>query len=280
MFLKQTQFYKKTLNRSVILALLLTPVIAIHADTNTVTSEEAQQVQRVKEAVMQELRNSDFLQQEIQNGIQAYIKKQQADQVAAAAAEEHRKDALAKNVRRINPERDHIYGDPKAKVTIIEYSDLDCPYCKRFHDTPKKVVENYNGRVNWVYRHFPLNFHPTAMKKAEASECAAELGGNDGFWKFTDALYAGSPAKDNTDPIEKFVSIAEKNGLNRESFKSCLTSAKYVTRVTEDFQEGTRLGINGTPGSILLNSETGETIVVSGAMPLEAITAKIEQIIN
>jgi protein-disulfide isomerase len=280
MYVKQTRFYKQTLNHCVLMALLITPVIAIHADTITTTAEEAQQVQRVKEAVMQELRNSDFLQQEIQKGIQAYIIKQQADQAAAAAAEDRRKDALAKNVRRIDPKRDHIYGDPKATVTIIEYSDLDCPYCKSFHATPKKVVENYNGRVNWVYRHFPLDFHPTAMKKAEASECAAELGGNDGFWKFTDALYAASPAKDTSDPIEKYASIAEKNGLNRESFKNCLTSGKYAARVTEDFQEGTRLGINGTPGSILLNSETGETIVVSGAMPLEAITAKIEQIIN
>lgn len=280
MYVKQTQFYKKTLNRSVLLALLLTPVVGIHADNSTVAADDAQQVQRVKEAVMQELRTSDFLQKEIQNGIQAYIKKQQADQVAAAAAEAKRKDALAKNVRRINPERDHIYGDPKAKVTIIEFSDFDCPYCISFHATPKKVVDKYDGRVNWAYRHFPLDFHPSALKKAEASECAAELGGNDGFWKFTDALYAGSSAKDNSDPIEKYASIAEKNGMNRESFKSCLASAKYAARVTEDLQEGSRLGINGTPGSILLNNETGETIVVSGALPLEAITKKIEQIIN
>ena len=97
----------------------------------------------------------------------------------------------AKNVRPVSAERDHIYGNPDAPISLIEYSDFECPYCKRFHVTAKSVVEAFDGKVNWVYRHFPLAFHnPGAQKQAEASECASELGGNDAFWKYTDALYA------------------------------------------------------------------------------------------
>src|SRR3989344_94253 len=84
-------------------------------------------------------------------------------------------------------EVDHIFGaSPANKVFIIEFSDTECPFCKRFHPTMKKIVENYNGQVAWVYRHFPLAFHTKAKREAEATECAAELGSNDAFWKYLD----------------------------------------------------------------------------------------------
>src|SRR5207237_7967826 len=84
---------------------------------------------------------------------------------------------------------DHVYGNPNASITLIEYSDFECPYCKSVHLTAKRVVDESRGQVNWVYRHFPLEMHnPGAQKQAEASECAAELGGNEAFWKFADAV--------------------------------------------------------------------------------------------
>lgn len=273
-------FVENGIKLCTLLAFLVVPFSAIHAADKSQTTDEAQQVSRVKEAVMQELRESDFLQQQIQIGIQAYIVKQQADQAAAAAEQARLLNERAKNVRRVDAKRDHIYGNQKATVTIIEYSDFDCPYCKSFHGTPRKVVEKYDGRVNWVYRHFPLAFHPDAMKLAEASECAAELGGNDAFWKYTDGLYKRTPSKDASNKVDKLVSLAETIGLDKNAFKACVSSTKYTARVTEDLEEGSRLGISGTPGSILLNSETGEVLVMSGALPLEAVTAKIEQILN
>jgi len=89
-------------------------------------------------------------------------------------------------------ENDHIRGNTDAKVFFVEYSDIDCPFCKTLHVTMQSVVDNYDpGDVAWVYRHFPLtNLHPTAAVKAEASECIAELGGNDAFWDFLDILFA------------------------------------------------------------------------------------------
>lgn len=86
-------------------------------------------------------------------------------------------------------EIDHISGNAQAKLALIEYSDYECPYCQRFHPTAKQLIDN-NSDVMWVFRHFPLdNIHKNARPLAIASECIAKLAGNDGFWKFTDAVY-------------------------------------------------------------------------------------------
>src|SRR3989338_7120472 len=85
---------------------------------------------------------------------------------------------------------DHILGNPSAPVMIIEYSDFDCTYCKGFHDTLHQIIANagVNGRVAWVFRHFPLSeIHPNALPHAKAAECAGEVAGEDGFWKFANA---------------------------------------------------------------------------------------------
>jgi len=87
-------------------------------------------------------------------------------------------------------EKDHIIGDRNAELVIIEYSDTECPFCKTFHKTMKEVVQNYDGKVAWVYRHFPIaQLHSKASKEAEATECAAELGGNQAFWKYLDKIF-------------------------------------------------------------------------------------------
>lgn len=104
------------------------------------------------------------------------------------------------NVRSVN-EGDHLRGDPKATVKIVEFSDLECPFCKNFHFTMQQIMSEYPGKVSWAYRHFPLDsLHPKARKEAEASECAAELGGNDGFWSYVDKLFEITPSNNGLDP--------------------------------------------------------------------------------
>src|SRR3989338_7324058 len=93
----------------------------------------------------------------------------------------------AQNVRPVSAQ-DHIRGDSQAPVKIVEYSDIECPFCKRFHPTMQQVMAQYQGKVAWVYRHFPLSFHQNAEKEAEATECANELGGDNKFWEYTDKL--------------------------------------------------------------------------------------------
>ena len=82
---------------------------------------------------------------------------------------------------------DHIYGNSKAPVVIVEYSDFECPYCKAFHSTLKKIIDESNGDIAWVYRHFPLHTH--SFEELAAAECVAKLKGNDAFWKYGDLLF-------------------------------------------------------------------------------------------
>lgn len=95
---------------------------------------------------------------------------------------------------------DYALGDPSAALTIIEYSDLECPFCKTFHATMQRVFDAYPGQIYWVYRHFPLDsIHPKARKEAEAAECAGELKGNDAFWKYIDTLFEQTPSNNGFD---------------------------------------------------------------------------------
>lgn len=99
------------------------------------------------------------------------------------------KTPLTTEIRPITSD-DHIVGNINAKIIIVEYSDLDCPYCKVFHNTMYRIIKESNGDVAWVYRHYPIpQLHPNAFAKSEASECASEQKGNEGFWKYVDKVF-------------------------------------------------------------------------------------------
>ena len=208
-----------------------------------------------------ELSEKDF-NARVERGIVAFIDKQRR-------AEQDRPNQLAKNVPPPS-KNDHIYGNPAAAISLIEYSDFECPYCKRFHDTAKQVADGSNGQVNLIYRHFPLEFHnPGAQKQAEASECAAEGGGNDAFWKYTDAIYARTRSNGKGFPIENLVPLAVEIGLDQAVFEQCFGNGKFARKVQQQLAEGQRAGIGGTPGNILFQRATGKTIALHGAQPYE-----------
>ncbi len=171
---------------------------------------------------------------------------------------------------------DHIRGNPNAPVKIVEYSDTECPFCKLFHTTMKQVVDEYDGKVAWVYRHFPLDqLHSKADKEAEALECANELGGNEAFWQFTDRLFEVTPSNDGLDPAE-LPKIAEHVGLNVQAFTTCLQSGKYASHVEEDYQNALATGGNGTPWSIVITAG-GEKYPLGGAQPYEVVKQLIDE---
>jgi protein-disulfide isomerase len=149
---------------------------------------------------------------------------------------------------------DHVQGNPNAPVTIIEYSDLQCPYCASFDKTMRQVMENYGDDVRWVYRHFPLSsIHPYARAAAEASECAAEQGK---FWEYADNIF------DNQSSLSQnyLSSAAEQVGLNTAQFEDCLSSGKYSSQVSADYQEGLSLGVTGTPTSFINGQKVPGTL--------------------
>ena len=146
--------------------------------------------------------------------------------------------ADADTVRPID-ETDYVLGNPDAPVKLIEYSDLECPFCKNFHVTMHELMNEYgaSGKVAWVYRHFPLTqLHPKAAKEAEAAECAGELGGNDAFWKYVDRVYEITPSNNGLN-LDQLPQIAEDIGLNRAAFSQCLSSGKYADKVKDSFDE-------------------------------------------
>lgn len=266
---------------SVTLVFLLSATANGQSNGDSNAADQEQLKAEIVEEVIDELRSSEMLQEAVQEGIREFIREQQQAQAEARRRQQQQADQRAENVRPVSAERDHIYGNPDAKVSLIEYSDFECPYCKRFHATAKELVDASDGEVNWVYRHFPLSFHnPGAQREAEASECAAELGGNDAFWAYTDAVYERTTSGGEGFPRDQLVPLAAELGLDETAFEECLASGRHEDRVKADLTEGVRIGINGTPGNVLLNNETGEAIIRAGAQPLDAMRKAVEEVTN
>jgi protein-disulfide isomerase len=164
-------------------------------------------------------------------------------------------------------EKDHYRGKLNAPIKLVEFSDFQCPYCARHHPTMKKILETYGDKVVWVYKHFPLSFHPYAEKAALASECASEQGK---FWEYADKLTENQANLND----EIFVKLAKELKLKESQFKSCLDSEKYKTKVQGDLNEGIAKGVEGTPTTFV----NGEAVV--GAVPFENFKAIIDQVLN
>lgn len=175
---------------------------------------------------------------------------------------------------------DHILGNPNAKIVIVEYSDTECPFCKTFHPTLARIMDEYgnDGKVAWVYRHFPLPFHTKSPNEAQAVECANKLGGNTKFWEYLNRIFDITPANNQLDPVE-LTNTAKTLGLDLAGFNKCLSSGEMKSIVDNDLASGTRAGLQGTPYSILLvDKKVAGTI--NGAQPYEAVKAQIDQLLK
>ena len=177
-------------------------------------------------------------------------------------------------------ERDHIRGNPNAKLVVIEYSDFDCPFCKTFHSTMQAIADEYgpSGNVAWVYRHFPLtSLHPSAAYIAEASECVAQIGGNDAFWKFADLVFAERSINEPTN-VTRLPEFAEIAGVSESDFESCMESGRGKEKVQADAQNAVATGGRGTPHSIILVGD--QTLLINGAQPYEVVKQMIDGLLN
>lgn len=162
-------------------------------------------------------------------------------------------------------------GDVNAPLTVIEFSDFQCPFCLRHQqETQPALDEKYvdTGKVLWVYKNFPLNIHPQAPAAAIAGECAADQGK---FWEMHDALFNSVEKWSIDDPTEVFKSLASDLGLNVDTFASCLKDPKIKERVDSDESEGSQY-VQGTPTFIIVHDDQGS--IIPGALP-EATFAKV-----
>ncbi len=178
---------------------------------------------------------------------------------------------------------DPVKGNPDATITIVEFSDYQCPFCKRFHETTLPLIlENYvdTGKVKFVYRDYPIqSLHPNgAIPAAVASECADEQGM---FWQYHDKLFQTQKKWERlaTEDIgNELKTFAEELGLDTNQFNACLDSRKYLDEVNNDLQDGTSYGITGTPGFFIGNEESGY-IKVSGAQPYSVFQRVLDQML-
>lgn len=187
-------------------------------------------------------------------------------------------DGTANALDKLRPvtSADHILGDPKAPVKIVEFSDPECPFCKRFHETMKQLVADYDGKVAWVYRNFPLvTLHPKAPKEAAAAECAAELGGNEAYWTYLNRIYEITPSNNGLDPAE-LPKIAAYAGLDVAKFNACAASGRTSARVSADYDEAVAVGGQGTPYSIVI-SASGKKTTIPGALPLDSVKQIVDE---
>lgn len=159
---------------------------------------------------------------------------------------------------------DHLRGNKDAKVTLVEFSDFQCPFCGRFKPTMDQAMKEYGDQIRLVYKHFPLDsIHPYARPAAEASECASEQGK---FWEYHDALFTNQALLSN----DYFGQLAKELGLDTNKFSSCVTSGKYQQRVEADYQLGLASGVQGTPHTLV------NGIAISGAESYAVVKARID----
>ncbi len=175
-------------------------------------------------------------------------------------------------------DEDWVRGRADARIALVEFSDLECPFCKTLHPTVKKLVADYPNDVKWVYRHFPLTaLHSKAAKEAEAAECAGAAGGNDKFWAYIDRLYEVTPSNDGLDPAQLPL-IAKYVGLDEAAFNDCLSSGKFTAKVNDHVAQAQAAGGEGTPYSVFLVDD--QKIPISGAVPYENFKSFVDSVLK
>ncbi|MEM7210083.1 MAG: DsbA family protein [Pseudomonadota bacterium] len=254
-----------------------------NAQDSSTNMSRAELIELIDERIRLQLQNAGFdndgMGSLVEQKIIEYVQRQREQAQNSQNRQQEEAIAKAQNVKHVSVESDRIYGDVNAPISLIEYSDFECPYCKRFHKTAKQIVDENPGIVNWVFRHFPLHFHnPGAMQQALAAECAYELGGNDSFWQYTDAIFDRTTSNGRGFSVDKLLPLAEEIGLDGSEFSECFDSQRHANRINQDLEEGAVAGVTGTPGNFLLHRGSGRVIPLNGAQPYERVAAALSQL--
>ena len=187
------------------------------------------------------------------------------------------------NTRNSKKGKTAIDGDPymgkaDAEVVMVEFSDYECPFCGRFfRDTLPKIKKEYveTGKVKYVYKDFPLDFHKQAPKAAEAAHCAGEKGK---YWEMHDLLFANQRQMN----IPSLIKRADKLGLNLDGFRECINDGRYMQGIAKDIEAGQRTGLRGTPSFVIgRQNKSGEVTgdLIVGAAPYTAFKAAIDALL-
>ena len=173
-------------------------------------------------------------------------------------------------------EKDHYKGNLNAPVKIVEYSDFECPFCKQFHQTLDTVFEKNKDNVVWVFRQFPLEqLHKKATPVAMASECVAELGGNEAFWKFTNGYFEATLSNDRTDIDTVIPKLVASVGVDKAKFTECYESGRHQEVIDGHIANAIETGGRGTPWTIII-APNGKTYAVNGSQSAATVQKTID----
>lgn len=231
-------------------------------------------------AVLSEIRNlkqelgaTTVKKDELQSMIVQTIESREADRQAKKVAALYAQAPLASD----ETAGRRIYGDMDARFTIVEYTDIECPFCKRFHSTPKQIVEGSKGNVNWQLKHLPLDFHnPAAKGQAAAAECVREQKGNRGFWVFMNEAFRRTGG--NGQGVKDINQLVRDVGADEGEFRSCMQDGRGLQVVDADLRRAAELRLRSTPSSFVVDNKTGRSVPISGAQPLEAVVGVIRNL--
>ncbi len=175
-------------------------------------------------------------------------------------------------------DNDLVKGNRNAEVIVIEYSDTECPFCKKYHEVMNKIMEEYSDKVAWVYRHFPLDqLHPKARKEAIAVECASKIAGPDTGFKYLDRLMELTPSNNGLD-LNLLPQIAEEVGVDVNAFNTCLENEETKDKVQQDLEEAIASGARGTPHNVIIYG--GKQIAIPGMLPYEQMKQVLDDLLS
>lgn len=242
-------------------------VTSIQSEVSTIRTEVA----AIKETANNQPTGEDF-QRAVVSSLEN-IASQKKSELMQAKYDEY------ENAPDKTPGDKSIYGNVEARFTLLEFSDTECPYCQRFHDTPKQIVDNSKGNVNWQWKHLPLGFHnPAAKQQAIAAECVREQKGNKAFWVFLDDVFKQTQL--NGQGVSDMTGLLDGIGVDAKEVQECIQSGRFEDKVEADILQATNNGISGTPATVVVDNYTGRTQLMGGAQPPEAIMSMVRKMVE
>lgn len=187
---------------------------------------------------------------------------------------------------KVSVDDDPVLGDKNAKITLIDFTDYECPFCKRhFDQTYSQLKKDYidTGKVKMVVRDLPLSFHQNAHKEAQAAECSREQGGDTVYFKYHDEIFKRTTSNGTGLVLTEIPVIANDLGLNGGALQTCLDSDKYKAEVDKDLADASKVGATGTP-TFFIGKSTSDGVItgtkIVGAQPYSAFQAEIDKLLK
>ncbi|MEA2112382.1 MAG: thioredoxin domain-containing protein [Patescibacteria group bacterium] len=182
---------------------------------------------------------------------------------------------------------DYILGNPDANLVFVNFSDFECSFCKIFHQTMHRIIDEYGkeGKVAWIFRQFPLH-GVTSEKKSAAVKCAGQLGGNTKFWEMSDKIFQTEFSNEEKFVVEQLGELARGMNIDEKKFLACLDSKAILEILQQEYQTGIDAGVLGTSNAqggtpfTLIATKLGKTYPINGAQPYNVIQPIIDLILQ